>query len=219
MKKRNPLWLMMAVVFAISLCACAPMQPNSSVVPNEEGPAPASSTANQAVEEDSGTVLKTDFGGGIVAYQIQSIELADSYEAAGIDPSKIAGQQKLQEGEKFLTITFSLENESMDPASLGGDYLVNNFYLATQETVDAHRDGPMFNSAIYFDKAINDDRRYFTLELPPIGQSTEITLGWALPSSDLQALEGNQLNLVYSTMGWDGALLLPLKYEGAGAEA
>ena len=122
------------------------------------------------------------------------------------------GKQELREGEAFLTITFSLENESLDPATLDGDYLVNNFFLVTQETVDAHQEGAVFNSPIYFDQAVDDEKRYFALELPAIGESTKITLGWALSATDLQALENNQLNLVYSTMGWDEASILPLEY-------
>ena len=143
---------------------------------------------------------------------MKSISLEDSYEAAGVDMTQVVGQQELREGEAFLTITFSLENESLDPAALGGDYLVNNFFLVTQETVDAHQEGAVFNSPIYFDQAVDDEKRYFALELPAIGESTRIILGWALSATDLQALENNQLNLVYSTMGWDEASLLPLEY-------
>lgn len=138
--------------------------------------------------------------------------MEESYEAAGVNAAQVVGQQELREGEAFLTITFSLENESLDPAILEGDYLVNNFFLVTQETVDAHQEGAVFNSPIYFDQAVDDEKRYFALELPAIGESTKITLGWALPATDLQALESNQLNLVYSTMGWDEASILPLEY-------
>lgn len=78
--------------------------------------------------------------------------------------------------------------------------------------MDAHQEGAVFNSPIYFDQAVDDEKRYFALELPSMGEGTEITLGWVLSTTDLQALENNQLNLVYTTMGWDEASIMPLEY-------
>lgn len=220
---RNMIPLLAGVLLTV-LSACAPMQPNPDTVQNGEGPAPetsvSSDTARPQEEADSSQTLstaapqeeslglQTEYRGGIVNYQVESVSIEDSYEAAGVDVTQVVGQQELGEGEKFLTITFSLENESLDPATLEGDYLVNNFYLVTQETVDARQEGAVFNSPIYFDQAVEDEKRYFALELPAVGEGTEITLGWALSTTDLQALENSQLNLVYTTMGWDEATIL-----------
>lgn len=228
MKKTCFTLAVFSMLLATSVTACAPMQPNQDAIQNGEGPATETSiSSGEALperEEDSSqalssiaqqensSVLRTEYRGGFVNYQVESISLEDNYESAGIDVTQVVGQQELREGEKFLTITFSLENESLDPATLEGDYLVNNFFLVTQETVDAHQEGAVFNSPIYFDQAVDDEKRYFALELPVMGESTEITLGWALSTTDLQALENNQLNLVYTTMGWDEASILPLEY-------
>lgn len=226
--KKKYFMLVMASALLAVMTACAPMQPNPDTVQNGEGPATETSVSNEeappqekendsqplssVVTQETSSVLQTEYRGGIVNYQVESISLEESYEAAGVNAAQVVGKQELREGEAFLTITFSLENESLDPATLDGDYLVNNFFLVTQETVDAHQEGAMFNSPIYFDQAVDDEKRYFALELPAIGESTKITLGWALSATDLQALESNQLNLVYSTMGWDEASILPLEY-------
>lgn len=227
MKKKYFIFVMASALLAV-MTACAPMQPNPDTVQNGEGPAPetsvssegvlpeedkdSSQTLSSSVQQENSSVLQTEYRGGIVNYQVKAISLEDSYEAAGVDVTQVVGQQELREGEKFLTITFSLENESLDPATLEGDYLVNNFFLVTQETVDAHQEGAVFNSPIYFDQAVDDEKRYFALDLPTIGEDTEITLGWVLSAADLQALENNQLNLVYTTMGWDEASIMPLEY-------
>ena len=227
MKKQYFVLVMASALLAV-MGACAPMQPNPDTVQNGEDPAIETSVSSEEAspqEKENGSqplssvvtqktysVLQTEYHGGTVSYQVESVSLEESYEAAGVNAAQVVGQQELREGEAFLTITFSLENESLDPAILEGDYLVNNFFLVTQETVDAHQEGAVFNSPIYFDQAVDDEKRYFALELPAIGESTKITLGWALPATDLQALESNQLNLVYSTMGWDEASILPLEY-------
>lgn len=227
MKKQYFVLVMASVLLAV-MGACAPMQPNPDTVQNGEGPAIETSVSSEeaspqekengsqplssVVTQETSSVLRTEYRGGIVSYQVESISLEESYEAAGVNSAQIVGQQELREGEAFLTITFLLENESLDPAILDGDYLVNNFFLVTQETVDAHQEGAVFNSPIYFDQAVDDEKRYFALEIPTIGESTNITLGWALSATDLQALESNQLNLVYTTMGWDEASILPLEY-------
>ena len=226
--KKQYFVLVMASALLAVMGACAPMQPNPDTVQNGEGPAIETSVSSEeaspqekengsqplssVVTQETYSVLQTEYHGGIVSYQVESISLEESYEAAGVNSAQIVGQQELREGEAFLTITFSLENESLDPAILEGDYLVNNFFLVTQETVDAHQEGAVFNSPIYFDQAVDDEKRYFALEVPTIGESTNITLGWALSATDLQALESNQLNLVYTTMGWDEASILPLEY-------
>ena len=226
--KKHYIILVMASALLAVMTACAPMQPNPDTVQNGEGPATETSVSSEeappqekengsqplssVVTQETYSVLQTEYRGGIVSYQVESISLEENYEAVGVDVTQVVGQQELREGEKFLTITFSLENESLDPATLEGDYLVNNFFLVTQETVDAHQEGAVFNSPIYFDQAVDDEKRYFALELPAIGESTEITLGWVLSAADLQALENNQLNLVYTTMGWDEASILPLEY-------
>ena len=218
----------MASALLAVMTACAPMQPNPDTVQNGEGPATETSVSSEeappqekengsqplssVVTQETYSVLQTEYRGGIVSYQVESISLEENYEAVGVDVTQVVGQQELREGEKFLTITFSLENESLDPATLEGDYLVNNFFLVTQETVDAHQEGAVFNSPIYFDQAVDDEKRYFALELPPMGEGTEITLGWVLSTTDLQALENNRLNLVYTTMGWDEASIMPLEY-------
>lgn len=228
MKKIFFTWVLFALLLAISITACAPMQPNPDTVQNGEGPATETSVSSEeappqekengsqplssVVTQETYSVLQTEYRGGIVSYQVESISLEENYEAVGVDVTQVVGQQELREGEKFLTITFSLENESLDPATLEGDYLVNNFFLVTQETVDAHQEGAVFNSPIYFDQAVDDEKRYFALELPPMGEGTEITLGWVLSTTDLQALENNRLNLVYTTMGWDEASIMPLEY-------
>lgn len=227
MKKQYFVLVMASALLAV-MGACAPMQPNPDTVQNGEGPAIETSVSSEeaspqekengsqplssVVTQETSSVLRTEYRGGIVSYQVESISLEESYEAAGVNSAQIVGQQELREGEAFLTITFLLENESLDPAILDGDYLVNNFFLVTQETVDAHQEGAVFNSPIYFDQAVDDEKRYFALEIPTIGESTNITLGWALSATDLQALESNQLNLVYTTMGWDEASILPLEY-------
>ena len=227
MKKQYFVLVMASALLAV-MGACARMQPNPDTVQNGEGPAIETSVSSEeaspqekengsqplssVVTQETYSVLQTEYHGGTVSYQVESVSLEESYEAAGVNAAQVVGQQELREGEAFLTITFSLENESLDPAILEGDYLVNNFFLVTQETVDAHQEGAVFNSPIYFDQAVDDEKRYFALELPAIGESTKITLGWALPATDLQALESNQLNLVYSTMGWDEASILPLEY-------
>lgn len=228
MKKIFFTWVLFSLLLAISITACAPMQPNPDTVQNGEGPATETSVSSEeappqekengsqplssVVTQETYSVLQTEYRGGIVSYQVESISLEENYEAVGVDVTQVVGQQELREGEKFLTITFSLENESLDPATLEGDYLVNNFFLVTQETVDAHQEGAVFNSPIYFDQAVDDEKRYFALELPPMGEGTEITLGWVLSTTDLQALENNRLNLVYTTMGWDEASIMPLEY-------
>ena len=227
MKKQYFVLVMASALLAV-MGACARMQPNPDTVQNGEGPAIETSVSSEeaspqekengsqplssVVTQETYSVLQTEYHGGTVSYQVESVSLEESYEAAGVNAAQVVGQQELREGEAFLTITFSLENESLDPAILEGDYLVNNFFLVTQETVDAHQEGAVFNSPIYFDQAVDDEKRYFALELPAIGESTKITLGWALSATDLQALESNQLNLVYSTMGWDEASILPLEY-------
>lgn len=227
MKKHYIILVMTSALLAV-MTACAPMQPNPGTVQNGEGPATETSVSSEetspqekengsqplssVVTQETSSVLQTEYRGGFVNYQVESISLEDSYEAAGVDMTQVVDQQELREGEKFLTITFSLENESLDPATLEGDYLVNNFFLVTQKTVDAHQEGAVFNSPIYFDQAVDDEKRYFALELPSMGEGTEITLGWVLSTTDLQALENNQLNLVYTTMGWDEASILPLEY-------
>lgn len=226
--KKHYIILVMASALLAVMTACAPMQPNPDTVQNGEGPATETSVSSEeappqekengsqplssVVTQETYSVLQTEYRGGIVSYQVESISLEENYEAVGVDVTQVVGQQELREGEKFLTITFSLENESLDPATLEGDYLVNNFFLVTQETVDAHQEGAVFNSPIYFDQAVDDEKRYFALELPPMGEGTEITLGWVLSTTDLQALENNRLNLVYTTMGWDEASIMPLEY-------
>lgn len=226
--KKHYIILVMASALLAVMTACAPMQPNPDTVQNGEGPATETSVSSEeappqekengsqplssVVTQETYSVLQTEYRGGIVSYQVESISLEENYEAVGVDVTQVVGQQELREGEKFLTITFSLENKSLDPATLEGDYLVNNFFLVTQETVDAHQEGAVFNSPIYFDQAVDDEKRYFALELPPMGEGTEITLGWVLSTTDLQALENNRLNLVYTTMGWDEASIMPLEY-------
>ena len=227
MKKQYFVLVMASALLAV-MGACAPMQPNPDTVQNGEGPAIETSVSSEeaspqekengsqplssVVTQETYSVLQTEYHGGTVSYQVESVSLEESYEAAGVNAAQVVGQQELREGEAFLTITFSLENESLDPAILEGDYLVNNFFLVTQETVDAHQEGAVFNSPIYFDQAVDDEKRYFALELTAIGESTEITLGWVLSTTDLQALENNRLNLVYTTMGWDEASIMPLEY-------
>lgn len=227
MKKHYIILVMTSALLAV-LTACAPMQPNTGTVQNGAGPATETSVSSEeaspqekengsqplssVVTQETSSVLQTEYRGGFVNYQVKSISLEENYEAAGVDVTQVVGQQELREGEKFLTITFSLENESLDPATLEGDYLVNNFFLVTQETVDAHQEGAVFNSPIYFDQAVDDEKRYFALDLPAMGEGTEITLGWVLSTTDLQALENNRLNLVYTTMGWDEASIMPLEY-------
>ena len=204
MKKQYFVLVMASALLAV-MGACAPMQPNPDTVQNGEGPAIETSVSSEeaspqekengsqplssVVTQETYSVLQTEYHGGTVSYQVESVSLEESYEAAGVNAAQVVGQQELREGEAFLTITFSLENESLDPAILEGDYLVNNFFLVTQETVDAHQEGAVFNSPIYFDQAVDDEKRYFALELPAIGESTKITLGWALPATDLLPLE------------------------------
>lgn len=231
MKAKNMAVLLIIFIFSILACSCSAMEPNQGTVHNPEGPAegPADGSVNGGEQEEnltSGTpvkksvsdhsVLQAEWSAGTVTYEIEEVEWMDSYQAAGVDVSETVDQKTLKEGEKYLQIKFSLENEDIDKDTLDGEYLVNNFFLADKDTLDSKKEGAYLNSPIYFNQAQADIKRYFALELPAIGEKTEIVLGWRLSPAEIEFLETHQLYLIYTTRGLDNVSAFPLDVPVAG---
>lgn len=220
----------LAILLLSTLCyACAPMSPNSNTISDPMGPNnsfPDSPTSSQPTGTNKAdphsqtdesisdsTVLKTEFGGGTVEYEVTKIDLESSYADAGISEKDVISETPLGDDEVFLKIAFSLKNLDLNSDSLGGDYLVNNFALVDQVTLDKNEEGAYLNSPVYFDKSTDSGKRYFAYTLPEIGESSEIVLGWVLNPTEIEALKSNELYLCYTTMGLEDASILPLEYQ------
>lgn len=199
MTKKLPL-LLTAIALIGMLSACGQAQPNEGTLDINEGTADAVDKPDRQKLQDMYDIIETDFfGEGTVTYQVNSLELKNSWEEAGISEDELCNDYHLKAGDKVLLISIAVNNIDVP---LDNDYAQENLISICLESSSAQNEKDYyFSEPSYFDKAFRDEdgnlseKRYYQYTLPAPGESVDVVLGWVIFSEDIDRLEANELYL------------------------
>lgn len=216
MKKIQTLILLL---FSIALCSCSllyPMKPNNDTINDNMGPLledeiSVSSSLASNNSSDTGTLEIDYFGLGTATIKATSVKLEKNWEATGISADNLSDEKKYYENGQILIINLLFNNINIDTSIYGvNENLVNSFYLVSKQQLDNPSPPSPMVEPVYYKQSENSGKRYFQFKVPIIEESTDITFGFQLSSSDFELLQKNELFIAYTTMGLEDASILPL---------
>ena len=210
-------------LLSIMLCACTQAQPNPGTRfdargPNEDTQESHNSGGETGAESEVKDSMETDYYGlGTVVYEVASVDLAESWDAASISVEDIINARELGTGDRIVLVSINVSNIDVSPdVTLAKEALINCFRAVTKKELDEDNSykgangapGPAsagieasyFNNA-YREDGVLSDNRYFQYELPKPGESVELVLGWIIAFEDMPAFLNNEFFLQHSVSG------------------
>jgi len=177
------------------LGACGQAQPNEGTRDANNG----SVSAEPEKLQDMYDIWKTNyFGKGTVTYQINSLELKNNWEEAGISEGELGDDYQLKAGDKVLLISIAVNNIDVPADEHHAQEAYINFKLISSASNEKEH---YLSEPSYFNKAFRDEegnlseKRYYQYTLLAPGESVDVVLGWVIRSEDIDRLEGNKLYL------------------------
>lgn len=151
------------------------------------------------------STFTASLGFGEVEYTINSLSTYDSWDDAGISEEMLAYQKQLGIGDKILLASITVENISVPSDNqFARDAAINCFNLmSAKELKSDHPVGtvPIYFDNPYYENGVISETRYFQYELPSMGNSTNVVLGWILYSDEVESAEEEGVFLLYTISG------------------
>lgn len=184
---------------------------SASSVAESSSQTEGSSAVTSAAAGELGSVQIDPRDEGVFKYRVLEMRYGESLEALGISKEDTAGLAHEFPVSGVLLLTLKLENVDypMDAPMLAEDgcTLVNSLYLYPSEAIDQSKTPePMVNGVleysntpVYFDRAPQNEKRYFALPMPEPGQSSEeFQVAWALSAEYAGLFREDKLELVHT---------------------
>lgn len=199
----------------LAASSLAPSSALSSAVEKNAGSEASSeiSSGSSAAEPVSagelGTVQIDPRDVGTFKYHVLKMRYGENLEELGISQEKTADWDPEVQDSGVVLLTMKLENVDypMDEPGLAEDgyILVNSLNLYPTEAIDQNKtpehivDGALdySNVPVYFDRAPQEEKKYFALPMPEPGQSSEeFQVAWALSAQYAGLFREDKLELV-----------------------